>query len=384
MRNRWRKAAIWVAAIVLLATTGWFARFALLRVALEGGVALATGYHLQIGSLHAGGGHLTLHDVHLSRRGDRVLDVDLIDVGYVFRDFFPGGKRRYGLTGVALQRPRLYVIRRTDGSFNISIPHSQTQPGGPAGPLIMLARATNGSIDLIDDNNLDPSAHHLQVQNINFWARVDTAALTRYRVDGTLAIEGHAFPVHMQATIDVDRGYAMQRVRAADIPIRGLGNFLINSGVALIQRGDLRDLDLRVYALDVRPNVPFTYHLGGGARLTDVGVKLDVLTQTVQGLQGSLVFDDDTIVSPKMSGRIGATPLVLAGGMYDFAQPQFRLAVLTREDLRILHRDFNFLRTEPLAGPLAATCMLEGLISDPLILADASGQARLLQGDPRA
>lgn len=374
MRNRWRKAAIWVAAIVLLATTGWFARFTLLRAALEGGVALATGYHLRIGSLHAAGGHLILHDVHLSRRSDRVLDVDLVDVGYVLRDLLPGGKRRYGLTGVALQRPRLYVIRRTDGSFNISLPHSQTQPGGPAVPLIMLARATNGSIDMIDDNNLDPSAHHLQVQNINFWARVDSGALTRYRVDGALAVEGHTYPVHAQATIDVDRGYAMQRVRAADIPIRGLGNFLINSGVALIQRGDLRNLDLRVYALNVRPNVPFAYHLAGGARLTGIGVKLDVLTQTVEDLHGGLLFDDDTIVSPKMTGRIGATPLVLAGGMYDFSVPKFRLAVLTHEDLRILHRDFNFLRTEPLSGQLAAACMLEGEIGDPLILADATAK----------
>lgn len=374
MRDRWRKAAIWSAAIVLLATTGWFARFALLRVALEGGVALATGYRLQIGSLHAGGGHFILHDVHLSRRGDRVLDVDVVDIGYVFRDVFPGGKRRYGLTGIALQRPRVYVIRRTDGSFNISLPQSQTQPGGPAGPMIMEARATNGSIDLVDPNNLDPSAHHMRVENIDFWARVDTATLTRYRVNGTLDLEGHAYPVHAQASIDVGRGYAMQHVTAADIPIRGLGNFLINSDVALLQHGDLRDLDLRVYSLNVRPNVPFVYHLAGGARLSDVGVKLDVLTQTVQGVHGSIVFDDDTIVSPKMAGRIGATPLVLAGGMYDFSQPKFRLAVLTREDLRILHRDFNFLRTEPLAGQLAATCMLEGSVSDPLILADATAK----------
>jgi len=374
MRDRWRKAAIWMAAIILLATTGWFARFALLRGALEGGVALATGYRLQIGSLHAGGGHLILHDVRLSRRGDRVLDVDLIDIGYAVRDFFPGGKRRFGLTGIALKRPQLYVIRRPDGTFNITLPQSQTQPGGSAPPLVMLARATNGSIDLIDEGNLDPSARHVQVRNIDFWARIDTGALTRYHVDGALAIEGHAYPLEAQATIDVGRGYAMQRVRAADIPIRGLGNFLINSGVALIQRGDLRDLDLRMYALDVKPNVPFAYHLAGGARLSEVGVKLDVLTQTVEGLHGALAFDDDTIVSPKMSGRIGATPLVLAGGMYDFAEPKFRLAVQTHEDLRILHRDFNFLRTEPLAGQLAATCMLEGAIGDPLILADAAGK----------
>jgi hypothetical protein len=212
----------------------------------------------------------------------------------------------------------------------------------------------------------------MRVDNINLWARVDTAALTRYRVDGALDLEGHAYPVHAQATIDVGRRYAMQHVTAADIPIRGLANFLIDSDVAVLQHGDLRDLDLRVYSLDVRPGVPFVYHLAGGARLADVGVKLDVLTQTVQGVHGSIIFDDDTIVSPKMAGRIGATPLVFAGGMYDFSQPKLRLAVLTREDLRILHRDFNFLRTEPLAGQLAAICMLEGPVSDPLILADAT------------
>ncbi|MGH7683549.1 MAG: hypothetical protein ACREMT_04310, partial [Vulcanimicrobiaceae bacterium] len=43
--------------------------------------------------------------------------------------------------------------------------------------------------------------------------------------------------------------------------------------------------------------------------------------------------------------------------------------IVMNEDLRILHRDFAFLRNERLAGPLASTTLLEGGISRPLILA---------------
>src|SRR5579863_6276525 len=96
-----------------------------------------------------------------------------------------------------------------------------------------------------------------------------------------------------------------------------------------------------------------------------------MLTQPLQNLNAPIYFNDDAITTPQMTGRIGTTPLRGAGGMYDFAKPKFRLAVSTSEDLRILHRDFNFLRTEPLAGRMSAICVLEGAVDDPLILADA-------------
>lgn len=370
---RLRKAALWMTTIIAILVVGWFARGALLRGALEGTVALATGYQLHLGRVEVDASHLVLHDVALRRRGDPVLDAQAVHVDYVLHDLLPGGKRRFGLTALTVTRPHLFVIRRADGSYNITLPKSQATRSTKAGtPYVLHVRATGGSIDFIDAVNLDPDARRQHVRDIQVDASINTAALTRYRVDGALFDDGRAYPIHARAVIDEARGYALHRITSPDIPIRGLGNFLINSGVALIRRGDLRDLDFRLYALDVRPNAPYVYHLAGGARLDGIGVKLDVLTQTVQGLGGPIIFDDDAIVAPKMTGEIGTTPLALAGGMYDFAEPKLRLAVKTREDLRVLHRDFNFLRTEPLAGPIAATCLLEGPIGDPLILADAT------------
>jgi hypothetical protein len=371
MRNRWRKAAGWTAAILLVAATGWFARDFVMRVALEG-AAFMTGYRLHIGALHATQTRLVLRDIHVRRRGDRVADVAEIDVDYVLRDLLPGGKRRYGLAGLTVVQPHVFIIRRADGTFNVKLPEGKpARPQAPGTPLLMRVRVAGGSLDLIDEQNLDPSAQHQHIANLRVVANIDTGGLTRYRIDGALIDEAHAYPLRAQAAVDMKRGYAMQRISALQLPIRALGNFLINSDVALLQRGELRNLDVRLYALNIRPGIPFAYHLAGGAQLSGIGVKLDVLTQPVEDLNGPIIFDDDAIVSPKITGRIGTTPLALAGGMYNFAQPQFRLAVQTREDLRVLHRDFNFLRTEPLAGPIAANCLLEGAISEPLILADA-------------
>ncbi|MBV8153282.1 MAG: hypothetical protein JOY98_02615, partial [Candidatus Eremiobacteraeota bacterium] len=335
---------------------------------------LSTGYRLRVADLHLTSRRLTLRDIDVRHGGLPVLHAREVDVDYVLRDLFPGGRRRWGLAAVVIDRPHLYLIRRPDGTFNITIPKQTAKPRTrPEAPLVLEARLTGGTIDLIDAQNLDPQAHDVRIDGIHGHAQIDLAGLTRYFVDAQLLDTGQRFPIHAAATIDAVRKYAIHRVRVPDVPLRGLGNFLINSGVALIQRGDLRDLDLRFFALNLRNDVPSPYHIGGSARLDAVGVKLDVLTQSVQGLSGRIIFDDDAIVSPRIVGGIGKTPLVLAGGMYDFGEPKFRLAVQTHEDLRVLHRDFNFLRTEPLSGDLAATTMLEGPIGDPLILADATG-----------
>lgn len=383
MPSRLRRAAIWMATIVAVLLFGWFARGMLLRGAIEGIVDLATGYRLQIGHLQIGGGRLALRDVALRRGSDPVFTAKTVDVDYVLRDLLPGSKRRYGLKSVTVMRPQIFVVRRADGSFNITIPKSgPTRTVKAPTPFVLHVRASDGSIEFIDAANLDPQARHVSVKDVQADASIDTGRVTRYRVRGALWSGGRAYPVRARAVIDQIRGFAMHRISVPDIPIRGLGNFLIDSGVALLQRGDLRDLDLRLYAIDLRPDTPYVYHMAGGARLADVGVKLDVLTQSVQGIGGSIVFDDDAIVTPKMNGEIGTTPLALAGGMYDFAQPKFKLAVKTKEDLRVLHRDFNFLRTEPLAGQLGATCMLEGSIGDPLILADAAGRELFYKSIP--
>lgn len=379
--TRWRKVAITVAAIVLVAGICFFARGPLLCGALRGAVALATGYDVRIGDADIGLDRIALRDIHVTRRHDPVLDVAAVNVDYVFRDLFPGGKRRYGLKSVDVVRPHLYLVRRADGSYNISIPHGKESRAKPSAvPLIMNARLRDGVVEMMDPENADPAARDNKIVGINAAATVNTASVTRYRVGGAVLEGGRPYPIRAQATIDARRRYAVHRIQAADIPLRGLGNFAINSTTAQLRSGDLRDLDVRLYALDLPKDAPAVYHVGGSARLDGIALNLDVLTQPVTGLGGALAFDDSAIVSPRLTGRLGPTPIALAGGMYDFAKPQFRLGIAMNEDLGILHRDFAFLRNERLSGPLATTTVLEGDISRPLILASVHS-AHVAYGD---
>src|SRR5579875_200793 len=368
--SRWRKVAITVAALMLAAAMCFFARGPLLCGALRGAVALATGYDVRIGSADIELDRIALRNIHVTRRGDPVLDASEVDVDYVFRDLFPGGSRQYGLKAIDIVRPHLYVVRRTDGSYNISIPHGKASLARPSAvPLVMQAHLTDGMVEFIDPRNPDPDGRRAEIAGINAAAEVDTAAVTRYRVRGAVLDGGRSYPIRAQATIDAKRRYAMHRIQAAEIPLRGLGNFMIDSATAQIRSGSLRDLDVRLYALNVPKDGPVAYHLGGGARLNGIALNLDVLTRPVRDLGGAIAFDDDAIVSPKLTGRLGPTRIALAGGLYDFAKPQFRLGVVLSEDLRALHRDFAFLRKEDLSGPLSATTVLEGGLSRPLILA---------------
>lgn len=370
---RWRTVGIALAALVALATTAWFARATLLRWTLQGAVGLATGYKLRIGELALSKTHLELRNVHVSRRGDPVLDARRIAVDYSWRDFFPGSKHRYGISAVDVVSPHFYLVRRADRSYNISFPQTKAPAKfrPPSTPLVLHARVTDGIAELIDPRNPDPAGRRVEIRDIDADASVNSTALTRYRVDANVVSDSRDYPIHARATIDDRRRYAVHRITSRAIPLRGLGNFLIDSRIADIQRGDLSHLDVRLYALDLPKDRPVAYHLAGGGRLDGVAMKLDVLTQIVQDLNGRIDFDDNAILSPRITGQIGTTPLLGSGGMYDFAQPQFRLAIITKEDLSVLHRDFNFLKHEPLAGLMDATCMLEGSISSPLIMSEA-------------
>ncbi|MBV8602001.1 MAG: hypothetical protein JO359_10605, partial [Candidatus Eremiobacteraeota bacterium] len=371
---RRRSVALGVAIAFVLAVL-WLGRDRLIAFGLSAGLRLATGYSLQIGKAQFGSAHAALFDVRVTRRGEPVLDARRIDVDYALRDVFPGGEHRYGFVGLAINRPHLYLIRHRDGSFNVASPGGQAVPTTTrrvATPYFFTARVTGGSLDLIDATNPDPSGRSVRFEGLHGAASVKTDERTRYRFDAELVEGRRAYPLHAGATIDVPRGYGVHRFTIPDLPLRGLGNFLIDSNVAQVRAGHLRDLDVRLYALDLRADEPVDYHLGGRAYLDGVGMKLDVLTKPVVGMRGEIVFADGAIAMPRIDGQIGTTALRGAGGMYDFSNPQFRLAVTTREDLSVLHRDFNFLKTEPLAGPLAANCLLKGDVGNPLILADAS------------
>ena len=375
--SRLRKSLVAAGAVLVIAVAAFLGRDAILGFVIGPIVSLTTGYGLHVGKVQLGSSHGVFFDVRVTHGRDPVLEAKRVDLDYALRDIFPGGEHRLGFVGIAINQPHLYVIRHKDGSFNIAGPGGQsnvpTGTRGAARPYFFDARITEGTLELVDVVNIDPQSRHQLIVHISGDASVKSNERTRYRLTGQLVELGQQYPIKAQATIDVPRGYAVHRITSSDIPLSALANYVINSDVAEVLGGHVRDLDVRLYALGVKANVPPEYHLAGKARLDDVAMKISVLTQPVVGVRAQINLADDTINSRYVTARIGATPLVASGGVYDFTRPQFRFAVRAREDLAILHRDFGFAKEQPLSGVVDARALLLSDVANPLILADARG-----------
>ena len=372
--SRLRNSLVVAGAVVVIAVAAWLARDVILGFLIGPVVSLTTGYGLQVGKAQFGTTHGVFFDVHVTHGKDPVLDAQRVDLDYALRDIFPGGEHRLGFVGLSINQPHLYVIRHKDGSFNIAGRGGRSNvPQGTRGaakPYFFDARITDGTLELVDVVNIDPQSRHQLIVHISGDASVKSNERTRYSLTGQLLELGKQYPIKAQATIDVLRGYAIHRITSSDIPLSALANYVINSDIAEVLGGHVRDLDVRLYALGVKQDVPPEYHLAGKARLDDVAMKISVLTRPVVGIRAQVSLADDTINSRYITARIGTTPLTATGGVYDFSRPQFRLAVRVREDLSLLHRDFGFAQGQPLSGVVDARALLLSDVTNPLILAD--------------
>ncbi|MBV8354607.1 MAG: hypothetical protein JO101_04745, partial [Candidatus Eremiobacteraeota bacterium] len=388
MSSRLRIVALVAAGLAVLVVLGIFARNALLARTLETTVRLATGYGLAIGRAQFGSHHATLFDVHVSRGPDPVLDARRVDLDYALRDLFPGGERRYGFVGVAIRSPHLWLVRHKDGSFNVVGPGGQSnvpaQTRGAVKPYFFTARISDGTLDLIDRAPYDPSAQRVTFAHLNGEASVKTTERTRYRLDGALLDNGVSYPWSIRATIDVPRGYAIHHIRARAFPIRALTNYLMHTDEVRVTRGTLHRLDASFYTLALTAAVdkPVVYHLSGSAALDAVALRARILTKPVEDLRGRLDFADDLVATDRLYGRIGSTQFQAAGGIFDFANARFRLAVNARDDLHALAGHFSFSQGQPLGGNATVSALVEGLIDNPLIYVKLRARAMHYQAIP--
>ncbi len=365
-----RYAAIATAAVVgaLLAVFHGTA----LPWAVSTGAGLATGYSIAMDQLRFERGHVAVVDLHVARHGEPVLDARRIDVTYDLGELLRGGAHRFGLHSDSVDGPHLTIIRHKDLSLNIELPNGGAATPGPGAPLLFVARVLDGSVEVRDPFNPSPQAHLLRIGNIDVDADIDSAHRTRYRVTaGVLSApstgEVRANPLTIAGTIDQDRHYAMHRIRAGDIPVAGFVDYFVDSPAARFLRGDIRNLDLRMFSLDTSTGGPL--HLGGSVRVEGIGARVVGIDAPVGHLRGVLYLSDNGILAPRIDGDIDGTPIVTGGGFFDFARPQFRIAVRGAADLRTLRSLFSFLRDQPVAGLVRFTTLIEGDVGKPLIFA---------------
>ena len=85
--------------------------------------------------------------------------------------------------------------------------------------------------------------------------------------------------------------------------------------------------------------------------------------------RGRIDFYDGGVAAPLLAARLGPLALALAGGVYDWQAPSFRLGVAARRASLAQARDlFAFSARLPVSGPVRLRSLVEGRVGDPLVM----------------
>jgi hypothetical protein len=357
------------------------AHFLLTRV-----VSLATGYDVSFAQQRIGASHAAFIGVDVSRGGRSLLAARRIDVWYSLRDLLPGSKRRFGLVGIAVDHPVLSLVKYSDGSFNVPIPRAGPSlpaiaPAPDAVPITFFVRVVdaNGSLHAYGPPGVPPAT--LGLRNVNAWAAVDSAAVTKYAVRGSF-VERATEPFALRGTVDAIRGYAMHRLTAAVFPMQSLANALISSRDVRVLGGAARSFEAEIFAVARKPDGSFDYHAALHFELTGGKLALVGLIRPLENISGHIALFDQTFYVNAVRATLAGIPMRAEGAIYDFSHPQIRIGVDGDGDMNQLRTAFRFSADQPLAGPIGLGILVAGSLSDPTVVARAASRQIRYRGFP--
>jgi autotransporter translocation and assembly factor TamB len=378
LTTRRRLAAGAAAGLLLLLALVVF-RAPLARHGLEFAAGAATGYQVSIGAAHLGASHATLDGIGLrSASGEPVATVRRLELSYALRDLF-GSPHPFGVSGVALYQPQLFLVHHRDGTWNVSLPSGGGASSG-ALPAVRV-RLRDGSVSLVDETRLYPHSRKLGLEAVQFEAALDPAARSAYTGSFDIREPEGRFPVSGRATFDPGRGYELQRWRAARVALGPLIDYALNTSSLHVAGGELRDLDARLYALR-GPDGSLARHVAATAGLQALRLYLNGLSAPLRDGAGPLAAYDDGLAIPRVSGTIAGIPVRVAGAIYGLAQPAVRLGIVGRGDLRRLAGLTANAGNVAVGGSLDFGLLVEGSAAQPLTLANLTSARAFVNGYP--
>ncbi len=378
MRRPWRVVLV-VVGVLAIAVGLVIGRGPIARLALELVVPRIVGYDLRLDDVLLDGSHAALIGVHVSRKGDPVVDAARVDLDYHLRDLFPGGTRKFGFVAASIAHPTITLVRHRDGSFNVS--------GGTVGgssvpaatraqaqPYYFTVRVRDGSLVFRDLGAAHADTSTFTVDGVALDASIKTNSRSSYHFKGTIrsapdqAAGIRAYPVRIDGAVDYDRGFAIHHLTAAAVPLRGPLAAILHTPAVRFDAGEARALDLRIFAVNIRVDHPFAYRVGGSAAIAGGRIALGAFALPVRDLAGPVTFYDDGLATRGITGTIAGVGITARGGLFDLAHPTFRLAITGAGDLHALRHAFAFATKQPLAGGVRLGALIENGISQPLIL----------------
>jgi len=337
-------------------------------------VARGMGYQLREARLTVGLSSASLIDpVVTTARGEPLFAADRIDVRYVLRDLLPGGRRRFGLQAVDVERPRVTLIHEADGSYNVGGPSSGAAQRPDETPFDVRIRVRDGTIAFVDRFVVPGRERRESLEGVSVDAILAPTDPSYYRVDATLVDAGRRYPIAGRARFDHARRFAAQHWWAPELPIGPLANFALSTHTVNVVSGRLLGLDARVYGF-VQNDGSTDTHVGVHAQLADGTVYARQLALPVRDAHGPLYLTSDGFQTTGIDATLAGAPLHVAGGAYDLAHPTLRFVVTARGPLDRLKTIAAAAAKRPLAGDVALTMHVDGALSAPRVEATFDSQ----------
>jgi hypothetical protein len=364
-RRWWSASIIGVLGVALIL---FWQRETIARFAIAAAAEAFAQVHVSFGTAQIGLAHSRFDDVRVtSLRGEPIASIPILDVAYNLRDLLPGGRRAFGLKSVEAQSPQITIIRRTDGTFNIPVP--RRQPGAkPGPPLIVDARVSDGSIEVINQSRYALAGQQqLYARNLQVAAKISSAARSTYHVSLRYGERpDRLYSVSGRGTIDYPGGIINHHWTAAQLPIAGAINFVVDSPALRLLAGRLQNVDARLFGTR-GSNGALQSHLAATAALRDGRVTIAGLSTPIEGIRGPVYVYENGVLTSGLHAEIAGVSVSADGGLYGLTDPRLRVAVRGNGDLARLRAVFPQAHHLPIRGPLAFALLVEGEPKQPAL-----------------
>ena len=340
------------------------------NVLIEGELERRFNKQVHVGSARISPGVTVLQDVRISKgatfASGTLLSVSRLFVHYDWRPLILGGMGAGAVRDVIVIRPKVTLIRRPDGTFNIT---ELLKPplGPPRPPFRGVVKITDGQAEFVD-YAVAPATRRepMHIRDVN--GSVDAAHHPVYAFTGT------ANGVAGQFTRAAVKGkyYSLAKRTIVDVQAHGVSAPMImpyawKSNSAKVLAGKL---DLSTVLDEKRIGGRYTVKLSGRVKVHDATVEMSFLRSPATGLNGDLVLAGD-VGSGSLTGNLHGTPIRVVGGFSNFKNPALNLTVTSSSaDFATLIDEADFLAELSqfaLSGRGPANAKITGTLSNPIV-----------------
>ena len=330
------------------------------------------GYHLAGGNISYGHGVVIATNLIIKdNRNEVFFSGKRIVIRYDPAVLTGRSDRRYGLQSIALDEPRVRLVRRDDGSWNFGALSGPSAPPPAPGvapapapgnvvPYRFHALVNHGALEVVDPQAAKPG-RLFSLAGIYAHLTFNGGGRSSGELNGALhTSRGDALVLGSFLEDDV-ASFAHATIRAHAVPIAPVVDAFAPSHAFAMETG-LADVALQAYAIDYGASPD--WHVSGSGSVRSMRVRVIPLIVPVRDLAGSLSYHDGWLSTRELKGTAAGVPLTVEGGIQLTGGVRLALAARQRGVFERGRALLAFSQRRPVSGPFQLVLRVDGPVND--------------------